>query len=121
MLDLADCANLDSAFAGWLIRLQRQVTGVGGKLKLSCCPVVCRQSLEVMGLDGLLTFGDVAFPADAREVSVAGFDEGSPDAIAFMLQAHDDLAGLSPENESEFSPIADLLRRELQKRIPSDG
>lgn len=115
VLDLDGCRWIDSTFAGWMIKLRQRLSARGGALIVSHCQESCRASLQIMGLTKLFELRDVAPPATIRPVACV--EEGSdPETIAFMVEAHQRLADVSPEHQREFSHIAEELRRELTNR-----
>lgn len=113
-VDLAECAWVDSTFAGWLVGLRRRlVRHSGSLLRLSRCSERCRASLAKMHLDTVFEFVDCAPPADMRTVDCDTTDKPSREQLALMLRAHEELAAVSPENAEVFTPVAEMLRRQL--------
>lgn len=119
VLDLSACQWLDSTFAGWLLKLRQRMQAAGGRGVLSGCPDGCRATLDVMGLSALLVFEDVPEPENLQTLSCAGLHD-DPAAIDFIVHAHEDLAELSAGNKETFLPLAELLRREMEKRIVNE-
>jgi anti-anti-sigma regulatory factor len=112
ILDLDGCMWVDSTFAGWMIGLRQRLSEVGGCLILSGCSGACRSSLEVMGLTSLFEFRALPRPPQMERVPCP--EEGADEpTIEFMLEAHQKLAEVSPENREVFARIAEELRREL--------
>lgn len=115
VLDLQGCEYLDSTFAGWMIRLHRQMGQAGGRLVVSRCPETCRRELEVMGLVSLFQFSTMTAPHETRQCTCPDLDLSGAEALEFMLHAHEDLAEVDEHNADVFKPIADMLRTELDK------
>lgn len=115
VLDLEGCAWIDSTFAGWMIKLRKRLAAVRGQVLVSRCPKAARDSLEVMGLARLFDFRDVPAPAKTSQIDCSD-EHLDADTIAFMLEAHQGLADLNPDNKRRFTPITESLRRELRKR-----
>ncbi len=115
ILDLNGCGWIDSTFAGWMVRLKRQVARQGGRLVLAACPDACRASLDVMGLSMLFEFRAVDRPPDLTPLVCA---EGTLDVgtIEFMAKAHECLAELNSPNAPVFAHIAEQLRAEARQR-----
>lgn len=114
ILDLDGCTWVDSTFAGWMIRLQQRLARGGGRVVISNCCENCLSALEVMGLKALFDFQPVSTPDLHR---IACPEEGTNvDTLEFMLDAHERLADVSPENRRVFARIAEELRRELKHR-----
>jgi anti-anti-sigma regulatory factor len=114
VVDLDGCRWIDSTFAGWMIRLQKQVLQTGGKLVVSRCPDGCRSSLNVMGLAPLFEFSAVAKPTDLTRVACAEEELGAA-TIEFMAEAHESLGQENSPQAAEFIRIAKELRRGLGK------
>lgn len=116
VMDLASCGTLDSTFAGWLLKLRREISARSGEVVISGCSQSCHTALDVMGLAPLFVFRAEPPPNGVHEVTCTGVDEGNAGAIAFMLHAHEDLAGVNAENQRVFAPVTELLRRELARK-----
>ncbi len=114
-LDLNGCAFIDSTFAGWMIKLHRRMAQLQGHLIVSRCPGVCRCSLQTMGLTALFEFDTVPPPTRLRHLDCAD-SAADTEALELMLHAHEDLAHVSSSNGRVFNPIAESLRKELEKR-----
>jgi hypothetical protein len=116
VIDLAGCDWVDSTFAGWLVGLNKLVQRApGGCVTLSGCSDRCRGSLERMQLTGLLHFETADPPTETRAVACTTSDQPSKDEFKLMLQAHEQLASLSAENQRVFGPIAAALRTQAEK------
>jgi len=115
ILDLDGCGWIDSTFAGWIIRLKRQVARQGGRLVLTACPEACRASLDVMGLSSFFEFRTVARPPELTPL-VCAAGELDAGAIEFMARAHESLAELKSANARAFAHIAEQLRTEARQR-----
>jgi anti-anti-sigma factor len=115
VLDLAACSFLDSTFAGWMIMLQKRVKQAGGRVVVSRSSEPCRSNLPMLGLTSLFEFAAVPPPGPTERMACDD-DATDAEAIEVMLHAHEDLAAVNADNERVFTPIADTLRRELQKR-----
>lgn len=120
VLDLRECDVLDSTFAGWMLKLRRRCTERRGGVVVSGCSASCRGALDVMGLSELFPQEAAERPGELQWSQLPGIDEGDPEAIEFMLGAHEDLADVNDNNRRVFRPIAELLRRELERRQSSE-
>jgi len=113
IFDLDACTWVDSTFAGWMIKTRQQLSRAGGRVVLSRCTPTCRGALQTMGLSQLFEFRDVGLPPGMEQVPCP--EEGADRAtVEFMLEAHQRLADLSPENQRVFARIAAELRRVLE-------
>jgi anti-anti-sigma regulatory factor len=115
VLDVTGCDWIDSTFAGWLIQAHKRLGRAGGgRLLISGCGERCRRSLEKMRLAELLEFQEFEPPEELQPVSCTTGDAPGKDELKLMLEAHEALAGVSPENEQVFTPIATMLRGQLE-------
>ena len=116
VLDVTGCDWIDSTFAGWLIQLTKRMgRAAGGRLVISGCSERCRRSLEKMRLVELLELADLAAPEEVQAVACTTGDTPGKDELKLMLEAHEALAAVGPENEQVFTPIATMLRGQLEK------
>jgi anti-anti-sigma regulatory factor len=114
VLDLAGCDWVDSTFAGWLVGVSKRMQRMaGGRLCATGCSERCRGSLDKMGLGELLRFESVPAPTQTRTIPCATGDRPSKNELTLMLEAHEALAALSPENERVFAPIVATLRSQI--------
>jgi anti-anti-sigma regulatory factor len=120
VMNLGSCVLVDSTFAGWMLRLRRRLSELDGRTIISACSEQCRSTLNTMGLTSFFAFEQIEPPQQTQEITCDGLDEDSPEAIELMLRAHEDLAETSPNNKETFKPVADLLRRELDKKHDAD-
>ena len=117
VLDLGGCDWVDSTFAGWLVRLSKRMgRTAGGQVHISGCSDRCRDSLEKMQLAAMFQFQAVEAPAETRTVTCTTLDRPSKEELRLMLEAHEALAGISPENERVFGPIIAALRNQIETR-----
>ncbi len=114
-VDLNGCAFIDSTFAGWMIKLHRRLAQVQGHFTVSRCPHVCHASLHTMGLTTLFEFDSVPAPTRLQDID-SETPSDDDESLDHLLQAHEDLAHVSSHNERVFTPIAETLRKELEKR-----
>lgn len=117
ILDLAASAHLDSTFAGWVVRLRRELAGRGGALVLANCPAPCRDALRQLGLESMLEFEAVAPIPAARTLSCCDPGDLEAEAVHFMLAAHRDLAATSAANERAFGPVVTGLHRLVERGL----
>lgn len=113
-INLGGCGWVDSTFAGWLVGLKRRLDRYPGSvLRLAQCSERCVTSLNRMHLASLFEIGDFPPPSDLRQVECVTTDKPTREDLKLMLRAHEDLAGLSGENAAVFTPVAEMLRRQL--------
>ncbi len=113
-LDLRDADWIDSTFAGWMLRVRKQLAqGDESGVFITGCGERCQETLHTMRLTALIERSDVPRP---DQMSKLVFELGAkPDraAIELMARAHEELATVNEENHRLFAPIAALLRAEL--------
>lgn len=117
IVDVRGSEWMDSTFAGWLVGLQKRVLRMPGTtLRLANCRERCHASLRKMQLGDMFTFVDAEPPADLKTVPCAGSDRPSRETIELMIEAHEALAALGPENARVFAPIVQVLRQQLARQ-----
>ena len=116
VLDLSDCAWVDSTFAGWLLGLRKRLGAHADRgLLLTGCSDRCRDSLDKMHLESMFEYVDVARPEEVGAVACEGTDKPDKETLELMAQAHQQLASLDGDNQAVFGPIADMLQRQLRE------
>lgn len=120
VLDLSGARYIDSTFAGWLVRVRKDLERVDGRLVLAGATDGAERSLQIMGIAPLFVFRDVTPPPDVRTL-VCPEEEIDAPTIEFMLRAHEELAAESPANAEAFRRIAEQLRAELTRRGHAAG
>ena len=114
--DLSDCPGVDSTFAGWLIGLRKRLQRVAGaRLLLAGCSDRCRGSFEKMRIAALFEFVPAEQPTDVREVTCGGSDRPDRATMQLMAAAHEELAAIDSTNERVFTPVATLLRHQIEQ------
>jgi anti-anti-sigma regulatory factor len=117
VVDLADCAMMDSTFMGTMARLALQLRELGrGHLHVVHCGSPNRQLLLGLGLDRLFDIdanGDSSPDCCPLEEAVAAQSpEGRKTQTNTMLEAHEALCEAAPENIVRFKDVLDFLRQE---------
>jgi len=124
VLDMAECSGMDSTFmgvlAGLAFRLKQQDDGTIHIVNLS---PRTRSLLATLGLDQVVdTYMTGATPDEFREVLAAEYDvteiAGGGDSrettAQTMLEAHENLVSLTPENLPKFKDVLAYLREDLR-------
>ncbi|MFH0953413.1 MAG: STAS domain-containing protein [Verrucomicrobiota bacterium] len=130
VLDMADCVGMDSTFMGVLAGLANRLKQKSdGTIVLVNLSPRTRGLLSTLGLDLVIEpYMTGAMPEDLRPMLSQGRDltaldtrEMSQRATAeTMLEAHENLVRLSPENLPKFKDVLTFLREDL-KRAGPDG
>jgi anti-anti-sigma factor len=111
-LDLSSCEYMDSTFLGLIVGTQKRFARLpgragGGMIVLLGVNEACKGLLRTIGVLGMVELSDeeVPFPADLPRLS------GEARASArFLLDAHEELSGLSSENQRRFSTLTTVLK-----------
>jgi len=118
VIDLGDCPAMDSTFMGTLAGLAMRLSRTEeGQLQLNGVCERNRQSLQDLGLEGLLEIDPVntewrGHIEDVRETLEPLSDE-DPDNLdaAHLLEAHRKLCEASDENAEKFSAVLEALEQ----------
>lgn len=125
IIDLADCAMMDSTFMGTMASVALRLKELGrGHLHVVHCRNRSRELLSGLGLDQI--FDIHSNGATAPE---CGAIEGEPrdqsrenkkqEQAQTMLEAHEALCEAAPENLFRFKDVLDYLKQDLHHETPS--
>lgn len=127
LFDMAACVGMDSTFMGVSAGLAVRYRQSGGVWLLNLTPKT-HQLITTLGLDRLV---HASLQGEApRELTekLQGQDEETPLApgdrvpqstAAMMLEAHEALVDIAPENLSRFRDVLTYLREDVKKNEPS--
>ena len=123
VVDLADCATMDSTFMGTMAKLALRLREGEGHLHIVHCGSHNHQLLSGVGLNRLFDIdatGDS--PPDCsllkQTVAVQSPEERKKTQAKTMLEAHEALCEAAPENTLRFKDVLDFLRQELHFETP---
>ena len=125
VMDLADCAMMDSTFMGTMASVALRLKELGrGHLHIVHCGNRSQELLSGLGLDQIFDIhynGARAPECGALEPAPVG---KSPEAqkqeqAETMLEAHEALCEAAPENLFRFKDVLDFLRQDLHRETPS--
>ncbi|MDA8424668.1 MAG: STAS domain-containing protein [Treponema sp.] len=108
VFDLAPCEYMDSTFLGLIVGAQKRFAASGGdKILVLHANDACRGLLRTIGVLGLVALSDenVAFPEDLERIGA-----GTRASAQLILDAHEELSGLSEENRRRFAGLTSILR-----------
>lgn len=125
VVDLAECIGMDSTFMGVLagiaFRLRKEKQG---KLYIVNLSARTRGLLSTLGLDQLVIpcmagstpeeFKSLLEDADPMKAVESG-DESRREMAEMMLEAHEHLVELNPENLPRFKDVLTFLREDVKK------
>jgi anti-sigma B factor antagonist len=130
LVDMAQCIGMDSTFMGVLAGVASRMKTHGGEVVLANCSARTRGLLATLGLDQLITAYETTETPARYAALIAGRPPGeelSPAAaqdvetVKTMLDAHQSLVDLVPENLPQFKDVLEYLREELERKAGPAG
>ena len=124
VVDLADCAMMDSTFMGTMARLALRLRELGhGHLHIVHCGSRNQQLLSGLGLDRIFDISaGGGGPPDCgpleQTLVARSPKERKKTQTETMLQAHEALCEAAPENMLRYKDVLDFLRQELHYKTP---
>lgn len=119
VLDLEDCAMMDSTFMGTMAGVALRLKELGhGHLHVVHCGERSRDLLTGLGLDQI--FSIHANGAEAPECEILSKPPATAATVEKqkqaqqMLEAHEALCEAAPENFSRFKDVLEYLKQDLQ-------
>jgi anti-sigma B factor antagonist len=125
VVDLADCAMMDSTFMGTMASIALRLKELGhGHLHIVHCGNRSQQLLSGLGLDQIFDIhsdGARAPECDALEQATRDQSPHSrkKEEAETMLEAHEALCEAAPENIFRFKDVLDFLRQDLHHETSS--
>ena len=125
VMDLADCAMMDSTFMGTMASVALRLKELGrGHLHVIHCGNRSWELLSGLGLDQIFDIhadGTAAAPeCQALERASDGSrQERKQQQTQTMVEAHDALCEAAPENIFRFKDVLDYLKQDLHHETPS--
>jgi anti-anti-sigma regulatory factor len=125
VIDLADCAMMDSTFMGTMASVALRLRELGrGHLHVVHCGNRSQELLSGLGLDQIFSIhSNGASPPECDALSGAlrgGSPEGKKqEQTQTMLEAHEALCEAAPENLPRFKDVLDYLKQDLHHETPS--
>jgi anti-sigma B factor antagonist len=125
VIDLADCAMMDSTFMGTMASVALRLKELGrGHLHVVHCRNRSRDLLSGLGLDQIFDIHANGATAPECESLERGSRDPSRDnkkqeQAQTMLEAHEALCEAAPENLFRFKDVLDYLKQDLHHETPS--
>jgi anti-anti-sigma regulatory factor len=125
VVDLADCAMMDSTFMGTMASVALRLKELGhGHLHIIHCGNRSQELLSGLGLDQIFDIHGNGERAPECESLDGSTRRPSPQAqkkeqAETMLEAHEALCEAAPENLFRFKDVLDFLRQDLHRETPS--
>lgn len=127
VFDLQDCVMMDSTFMGTMAGMALRLKELGqGRLHVIHCGERSQELLSGLGLDQIFDIranGATAPECKALNKASDPPDAGSTDAkreqAGTMLEAHEALCEVAPENLTRFKDVLEYLKHDLQHESPT--
>jgi anti-sigma B factor antagonist len=126
VVDLADCAMMDSTFMGTMASVALRLRELGhGHLHIVHCGNRSQQLLSGLGLDQIFDIhndGASAPECEALEQATReppASDSRKKEQAETMLEAHEALCEAAPGNIFRFKDVLDFLRQDLHHETSS--
>ena len=125
VIDLADCAMMDSTFMGTMASVALRLKELGrGHLHVVHCRNRSRELLSGLGLDQIFDIHNNGSTAPECDTLERGSRDRSRDnkkqeQAQTMLEAHEALCEAAPENLFRFKDVLDYLKQDLHHETPS--
>ena len=119
VVDLANCVMMDSTFMGTMAGLALRLKELGhGHLHVVHCGERSRDLLSGLGLDQIFEIhsnGEVAPKCESlnRNANNAAPNDQKARTTQTMLEAHEALCMVAPENLPRFKDVLDYLKQDL--------
>ncbi len=125
VIDLANCAMMDSTFMGTMAGVALRLKELGrGHLHIVHCGNRSRELLSGLGLDQIFSIhGNGASAPECEDLAhkstaASAGDEKQKQAQT-MLEAHEALCEAAPENVFRFKDVLDYLKQDLHQKTAS--
>jgi len=125
VIDLADCAMMDSTFMGTMASVALRLKELGrGHLHVVHCGNRSRELLSGLGLDQIFDIHANGTTAPECEALKGASTDGSRDTekqeqAQTMLEAHEALCKAASENLFRFKDVLDYLKQDLHHETSS--
>lgn len=111
--DFSSCEYMDSTFLGLIVSVCKRLATLNGrKPVLHQTNEACLGLLRTIGVLGLVELS--AEPAPTL-VDMERIEGGQSATARFILDAHEELSGLSKENRDRFATLSSVLRKTLSE------
>lgn len=126
LVDMAPCIGMDSTFMGVLAGVAGRMKTYAGQIVLIHCSARTRGLVATLGLDQLITaFETAETPSEyaamfqgraPREKLAPSAGPQDVETMRTMLEAHQHLVELVPENMPQFKDVLTFLRDEVARK-----
>lgn len=125
VVDLADCAMMDSTFMGTMASVALRLKELGhGHLHIVHCGNRSQELLSGLGLDQIFDIhGNGERPPECesldQSVGPQSAEADKKERAETMLEAHEALCEAAPENLLRFKDVLDFLKQDLHRETVS--
>lgn len=123
LLDMEDCAGMDSTMMGVLAGLASRVRREGGEMVMIHLNARTRGLVATLGLDHIVAAFESGQTPDAYQAladaarrmrTLEPVQENKQQTARTMLEAHEQLVQLDPSNQPRFKDVLTYLREDLR-------
>jgi anti-anti-sigma factor len=120
VVDVERCEGMDSTFMGTLAGISQRLTKAGGEpVYMTSVSPKLHQLMKTLGLDRLVRIQPESWKAGEATETLSEPESpelGSLESAEHILEAHETLVEISPENLSKFEDCLLYLRQDVQNR-----
>jgi anti-anti-sigma regulatory factor len=119
IIDLENCAMMDSTFMGTMAGVALRLKELGrGHLHVVHCGTRSRELLSGLGLDQIFSIhsNGASSPECAALDPAAAALQKKKETTRTMLEAHEALCQVAPENFFRFKDVLDYLKQDLHQQ-----
>jgi anti-anti-sigma factor len=125
LVDMTLCIGMDSTFMGVLAGVATRMKSHSGKIVMVNCSPRTKGLLSTLGLDQLISTYEVGHAPEQYAAILQGrtpreaLEAGSchdAETVQTMLDAHQNLVDLVPENLPQFKDVLLFLREEVNRK-----
>lgn len=119
LVEMGQCTGMDSTFMGTMAGLAARIGKQNGALKLVNANEKNKFLIKMLGLRTLVQFEE----GDSREEPMPGVSESLAEETVkheltrAMVEAHEVLVDVAPENVIKFKDVLEFLREDLKKTV----
>ena len=122
VIDLAKCPAMDSTFMGTMAGIALRLRELNqGSLRVININERCHDLLKNLGLDQLFSIGDAMTVSEPENGTLApaslGTEADRLETTKIMIEAHQALVDVSPENLPKFKDVLDFLKHDLHHEV----
>jgi anti-sigma B factor antagonist len=119
-LDMKDCLGMDSTFMGVLAGIALMLRKHNGALILAHLSSKNCLLVDTLGLDRLVTKADAPAASAAADLTRIETGADKRTTAETMLEAHENLVAVAPENLPRFKDVLAYLREDLKRGSSSE-